>query len=173
MQPKHFKQFLCFLTANGKPPRALPGILREFDPPEIKRKTATYRAGDVLAERKVKMGLEPMAVKLTFDELPQEVLDDFGICDNTAVRVRIVASADGNCEFEQHEWVMDGAWDNVKQGKLKAGDITTTEAELEIEIYQYLINNAEKLFVDFSKGIERANGVDITANTRANLDLPY
>lgn len=171
--PKHFKQFICYLSAAGKPPRALKGTLSEFEPPEHKRKTQTYRAGEVLGERKVKTGLEPMSAKFVFEELPQEVIDDFGICDNKAVRARVLASADGDCVYEQHEWVMEGAWDSVKTGKLKAGDATTTEAELEIEIYSYFIDGVEKRFIDFAAGIERSNGKDLTAQTRANLELPY
>lgn len=170
MAGKTSKSFIPFI--NGK---AFPRLLADFEPPERKRKTDNYRAGDMLADRKVNTGEEPRSAKFTWVDLPDEVLNQYGICAGDDVRVRVVSSEEGltDCDNDQLEYVMVGQWDSIKREKLEGGKVIKYTCELDVEEYTENRNNIEREYWHKSLSIHRVGGVDRLEQRRRNLEMPY
>ena len=163
------KAFLAYIGY-----KAFTGRVSEFSPPELKEKSAKFRAGEMLGETDVNLGVETPECEITFEDVPEEVLIKFGICNSTAVRLRVLASEESeSCDFNQREYVCVGRWTSVKPDKLKPGDSHKFTAKLLCNEYSELINGRELIYLDIIRGIHRANGVDLTAKRRAALGLPY
>ncbi len=163
------KAFLAYI--NGK---AFNGRVSEFSPPELKEKSQKFRAGEMLGETDVNLGLETPECEIVFEEVPSEVLAQFGICNSTAVRLRVRASEESeSCDFNAREYICVGRWTSVKTDKLKGGDSTKCTAKLSCNEYSELLNGRELQYIDIARGIHRADGVDLTARRRAALGLPY
>lgn len=169
MTPNRIKAYTAFVNA-----KSMQGKVTEFDPPELKEKSMSFRAGEMLGEVDVNMGMEKMEASITFEEVVNDVLLQFGICNGTAVRLRVTASEESeSCDFNQREWICVGRWTSVKTGNLKAGDATKFVCKIAINEYSELFNGKELQYIDMARGIHRVNGEDITAKRRQALDLSY
>lgn len=167
--PRTIKAYLAWI--NGSP---MIGKVAEFDPPELKEKEADYRAGEMVGEIAVSLGIDKMESSIVFEEIPEEALNTFGICKHNEVRLRVTASEESeDCDFSQQEWMLVGRWNSIKPDKLKAGDMTKCTCKLRVAEFTESRNGKELVFIDVAKGIWRSGGEDRTAERRKALGLPY
>lgn len=89
--PRTIKAYLAWI--NGVP---MIGKVAEFDPPELKEKEADYRAGEMVGEIGVSLGIDKMESSIIFEEIPEEALKTVGICKHNEVRLRVTASEESD-----------------------------------------------------------------------------
>lgn len=172
--PRKHQAFKAYISSDGSDPTPLPGIVAEFEPPTKKRTTQDYRAGDMLGKRKVNFGEEQREATIVFEDLPDELVKQWADCGNSPIRLRVVSSEEVDyCDVSQHEYVMDGYWDEIKTEKLQAGEKTNHTCKLEVEIYAEYRDGEELEFWDKELSIHRVGGEDMTAKRRKALELPY
>ncbi len=169
MRAKKVKAYLAYINE-----QSFVGKVSEFSPPELKLKTGNYRAGEMLGEIDINLGVDKLEAEIVFEEISETVLNAFGICNYGNVRLRVMASEESEmCDFSQHEWVCVGHWISVKTDKLKSGDSVKSTCKLQVAEYTESRDGNELQHIDLARGIHRAGSQDLTARRRAALGLGY
>lgn len=151
---------------------AYPGIVSDYKPPNLKMKSASYRASTMLGEVHVDLGVETPTCELTFEGEITAIKEMMGICNAQSTIIRIKASAENDmCGYSTYEHKLVGRWEEVDMGSWKAGESTKTTYKATLTEFTELVDGKEIYFVNVPKGEMRSGGIDRTAQRRAAIGM--
>ncbi|MET4733480.1 P2 family phage contractile tail tube protein [Thalassospira sp. MBR-102] len=169
MLPMIIKNWNAFIDGVG-----YVGIAEEVVTPVLERVTESYRAAGMLGEIELDLGVEAMKLEMTLAQFDKNVLQQFGIRDASGVGVRLMAagkadSADSN--VDAIEISVRGRWKKIDPGTLKAGDLAKMKVEMPLTYFKYTLNGNVLVEIDMITGLEKVNGVDLSAALRQALGM--
>lgn len=164
--PFKLKNFTKFNEGNN-----FLGQVAEIEVPKLVLKTEQYRAGGMLGEIDINLGLEKLEMTTKYGGLVLGVMRQFGMVGVAGVMERFV----GYYQEEETgvavavEIVTRGMHTELDLGTAKAGDNTEHSVKSTLTYFKMLVDGAPAIEVNMVTGLFIVGGVDRTAAMRAAL----
>jgi uncharacterized protein len=167
MIPASLKNFNVIF--DGTP---LTGLAEEVVLPKLTRKMDDYQGGGMLGPVSLDMGLDAMALEITFAEFQAIVLKSWGVLDVSGINVRFMGAA--YAEDSQHtvqaiEVSVRGRLKEIDKGTAKRGDRSKMKTTMPLTYFKYSVNGEPYIEIDLIAGTEIVGGVDRAAAVRSAL----
>lgn len=171
MLPRKVKFFQLFVDGRG-----YAGEGEEFTVPKLTRKMEEYRAGGMQGPIDIDLGVEKIEADFTLGEYNEDIMRQWGICDNAGVKLRLMASTERDdqiCEVTPHEIVMHGRWKEIDSGTWKGGDSSTMKVSVTISYLKWIINGDDFIEIDLPNVIFVVDGEDRLLIHRQAIGMTY
>ena len=153
------------VSINGK---GYLGLAETLDLPELKAITTDVHGAGMTIKNKVVTGYEPLTCKITFLEICPNVFATFGLGDVVGV---ICKAALGTSDAEPLTAIMHGRFHELTTETFKMGEISKTNAVMDVKRYTLLRNNIPITVIDTENNILNFKGIDPLTKTREILGV--
>lgn len=148
------------------------GQINEMTLPKLAIKAEAYRAGGMIGEVDVDLGLEKLEVEIKAGGYMTELIKQFGGSINSVpFRFMGAYQKDDTDETDAIEVVMRGRFTEIDGGNSKVGDDTEHNFKASLTYYKLVMNGEEIVEVDMLNSIYRVAGQDRMAAARAAVGL--
>ena len=148
------------------------GQVTEITQPKLAMKLEAYRAGGMIGEVKVNLGIEPLDVQFKMGGYMTELLKKFGgSIDGTALRFAGAYQQDDTEEVTSIELVMRGRFGEIDNGTSKPGDDTEQSYTVPLTYYKIIENGKDIIEIDLLNSIFVVDGNDRLAEHRAAIGI--
>lgn len=169
MLPRTLKNFNLIVDGRG-----YAGRIEELTLPKLSRKMEEFRGGGMNAPVEIDMGMEKLECEFTLAEYNEDVLKLWGLTDAAGCSLKFKGSLeadDASSTQTPVEVIVRGRWRELDMGGWKGGDKATLKVTVAVSYYKYNASGQDLIEIDVPGMIEKVNGVDRLAATRANLGL--
>ncbi|MCK3655818.1 phage tail protein [Pasteurellaceae bacterium Macca] len=166
--PRKLKLFNVFLDGNHYQGQAVAITL-----PKLTSKVEAYRAGGMMGEVDVDLGLEKLELEHTYGGIMPEIFKQFGLANIDGAMVRFSGSyqRDDTGETDAVDIVMRGRHTEIDGGESKSGDDTEFKVKSSLTYYKLTINGADVVEIDMLNTVFKVDGQDRYAQHRKNIGL--
>ncbi|MDC7675388.1 phage major tail tube protein [Asticcacaulis machinosus] len=149
------------------------GQIPEVTLPNIALKLVDYRAGGMLSEAKIEMGVEPIEFEWKAGGLLVDAYRQFGVPTLDGTQLRWVGGyqSDDTNKWTRVEIVMRGRHGQIAPGTAKAGELGDKTITTHCPYYRLEIDGRTVIEIDILAPTLIIDGVDRLAGMRAALDL--
>lgn len=149
------------------------GEVTEITLPKLAIKTEDYRAGGMLGDVAIDLGIEKLEMEVKFGGLMVEMKEFFGSPNIDGVALRYAGSyqREDTGEVDAVEVVTRGRYTEIDGGNAKAGDDTEETYKTALTYYKLIVNGKELIEIDLINDIYMVNGKDRLAEHRKALGL--
>lgn len=149
------------------------GETTEVTLPKLTVKTEAYRAGGMIGEIDVDLGLEKLEMEHTYGGPIRQVYSQFGLAKTAGVLLRFMGAfqRDDTGDVDAVEVVVRGRHTEIDPGTAKAGDDTTFKVKSSLSYYKLVINSQTVVEIDMERMIYIVDGVDRYADHRQAVGL--
>lgn len=149
------------------------GQATEVTLPKIAIKGEDYRAGGMIGDVVIDLGLEKLEAEIKFGGFMVEMRQFFGAAKIDAVPLRYAGSyqRDDTGEVQSVEVVMRGRYTEIDGGNSKSGDDTEETYKAALTYYKLTVDGKELIEVDLLNTVYKVNGEDRLAEHRAAIGL--
>ncbi|MEH8047271.1 phage major tail tube protein [Gallibacterium anatis] len=149
------------------------GEVTEVNLPKLAIKTEDYRAGGMLGDVAIDLGIEKLEMEVKFGGLMSEMKEFFGSPNIDGVALRYAGSyqRDDSGEVEAVEVVTRGRYTEIDGGSSKSGDDTEETYKAALTYYKLIVNGKDLIEIDLINDIYVVNGKDRLAEHRKAIGL--
>lgn len=149
------------------------GQVNEVTRPKLAIKAESYRAGDMLGEVDINLGLEKLEAELKFGGHMADMRALFGSAEISGVLLRLSQSyeRDDTGEVNAVELVMRGRYTEIDPGNAKVGDDTEETYKASLTYYKEIVNGKTLIEIDLLNHVFVVNGVDRLKEHRRAIGL--
>lgn len=166
--PRVLKNFTVFINGSHEGT-----VVKSVTLPVLERKMEEVRTGPMLGPVKVPLGLNAMSMEITAAEENVAALSAWASTSHSGTIWRFASahSSDSAEDTQAIGILARGKMSKVDFGSAEAGNLKESKYTLELSLYSRLVNGLEQIYIDMINGIERVNGVNISAPYIAALGL--
>ena len=162
--PRTTKFFACFVEAEHA------ADVNKYSPPNLKMKTEDFRAGGMIGEVGIEMGIDKLESELTTQGHNTTMLASFGgTIAGKSVRLVEMVQADDVAQPTGVEYAMRGRFTEQDKGDTEAGKLTEHKHTFLATYFKHTDNTKVLAEVDMLNGVYIINGDDRLAQARAIL----
>ena len=144
----------------------------KYSPPALKMKTEEFRAGAMVGEVDIDMGLDKLECSITTEGHNTNLLKAFGgLISGTTVRLVEMVQADDTAEATGVEYAMRGRFVEQDKGNTEAGKKTEHEHKFVATYFKHTDNGQQIAEVDMLSSIYSVNGEDRMEKARSILGI--
>lgn len=149
------------------------GQATELSLPKLAIKSEDYRAGGMIGDVVVDLGLEKLEAEVKFGGFMTEMRKFFGAAKIDAVPLRYAGSyqQDDTGEVQAVEVVMRGRYTEIDGGNSKVGDDTEETYKIALTYYKLTVDGQDLIEIDLINNVYIVNGVDLLAEHRKAIGL--
>ena len=149
------------------------GEVTEVNLPKLAIKTEDYRAGGMLGDVAIDLGIEKLEMEVKFGGLMSEMKEFFGSPNIDGVALRYAGSyqREDTGEVEAVEVVTRGRYTEIDGGSSKSGDDTEETYKAALTYYKLIVNGKDLIEIDLINDIYVVNGKDRLAEHRKAIGL--
>lgn len=164
--PKTLKNFILFIDGDN-----YAGEVPETTLPKLGIVTEEYRAGGMLGNVDLDMGLEKLEMSFKAGGLLTSVLRQFGIANLSGVQLRFAGAyqADDTGDVMSAELVARGRHKEIDYGTAKVGEKTEMSVSSTLTYLKWTIDGNVEIEIDVLNNVFLVNGVDRMAEIRLAL----
>jgi P2 family phage contractile tail tube protein len=166
--PRVLKQFLLYNEG-----AAYLGEVPTVTLPKLATKNEAYRAGGMLGEVEIDMGLESLKLEWTAGGWLTDAIKQFGITQHDGVMLRFAGAIQSpDSELAQAvEVVVRGRHSEVDFGSAEAAKKTEHKYITTCSYYKLTVAGEELVEIDLVRGIFAVGGIDRNASLRAAMGV--
>lgn len=166
--PRKLKQMNLFVDGNS-----YHGQATEITVPKLAIKAEAYRAGGMLGEVDIDLGLEKLEIEHKYGGIMPEIFRQFGEVKIDGVLLRFAGSyqRDDTGDIEPVEVVVRGRHAEIDPGNAKMGDDTEHTVKSSLTYYKLTVNGEDIIEIDMVNMVYIVNGNDRMAEHRAAIGL--
>jgi len=147
--------------------------IEELTPPKLMDQSETTKAGGLIAEYDVSLGLQKLEASLKLNSLQKEAMKLVGLAPGVHKRITFrghaVSEIDGSTG--DHVIVLEGRL-QFDPGNWVAQSAAKTDYKLaSVLFYKHTINGDVVYHIDLKNMVQIVNGIDQMADTRSSLGL--
>ncbi len=159
----------CIVHVDGRPKL---GEMEECRLPVPEINLDEYRAGGFDAPIDIDLGMKKLDVEYTLFSVDPASMTLFGLYPGNLVPLDIYGHLVGESGASRRVWAhMDCMLIKCDLGTWTPGKRAMLKVHANVRFMQLMHGNQEIYYIDIVNGIRRINGVDITADMRANLGI--
>lgn len=149
------------------------GEVNEVTLPKLAIKSEDYRAGGMLGDVVIDLGIEKLEMEVKFGGFMTEMKAFFGSPNIDGVALRYAGSyqRDDTGEVDAVEIVARGRYTEIDDGNAKSGDDTESTYKVALTYYKLIVNGNELIEIDLLNTIYVVNGKDRLAEHRKAIGL--
>lgn len=149
------------------------GVAEEVELPKLTAKIEDYRAGGMLGEVGVNLGLEKLELTHKYAGIVPELLSGFANPQIDSELIRFAGSyqRDDTGDIHAVEVLMRGRHAEIDGGNSKAGEKTETSIKSNLTYYKLTIDGKEVIEIDLLNTVFKVDGEDRYAKHRAAIGL--
>lgn len=149
------------------------GIANEVELPKLAMKIEDYRAGGMIGEVGINLGLEKLELTHKYAGIVPELFSGFAsdTIDSELIRFAGSYQRDDTGEVSAVEIVMRGRHTELDGGNSKAGEKTETSIKSALTYYKMTIDGKEMIEIDMLNNVLRIEGKDRYEKHRAAVGL--
>lgn len=149
------------------------GEVTEVILPKLAIKGEDYRAGGMIGDVFIDLGVQKLEMEVKFGGLMTEMIELFGMATIDGVALRYAGSyqREDSGEIESVEVVCRGRYAEIDNGTSKTGDDTTETYKAALTYYKLILGGKEIIEIDFINDIFMVNGKDRLAEHRKAIGL--
>lgn len=149
------------------------GQATEVTLPKLAIKAEDYRAGGMIGDVVVDLGLEKLEAEIKFGGFMDEMKKFFGAAKIDAVPLRFAGSyqRDDTGEVKAVEVVMRGRYTEIDGGNSKVGDDTEETYKAALTYYKLTVDGTELIEIDLINNVYKVNGEDRLEQHRKAIGL--
>lgn len=167
MLPRTLRNFSLFVDGRG-----YAGRVTEMNTPAISIATEEFRAGGLDVPAEIDMGMEALELSFTLAEYDPDVLNQFGLIDQNAVRVTARGALMRNGENAVS--IVMNATGHIKEydpGAFEAGAITEAAFTMGLRYYRLEVAGGTVHEIDVENMTRVINGADQLTSIRAAMGI--
>lgn len=152
---------------------AYQGVAQEVELPKLAMKIEDYRAGGMIGEVGINLGLEKLELTHKYAGIVPELFTGFASdqIDSELVRFAGAYQRDDTGEVSAVEIVMRGRHTEMDGGNSKAGEKTETSIKSALTYYKMTIDGKEIVEIDMLNSVLKIEGKDRYEKHRAAIGL--
>ncbi|WP_249962228.1 phage major tail tube protein [Histophilus somni] len=169
MLPKIIKDAILSVEGIG-----YAGRIESITWPKLARKMEDFQAGGMNGPIAVDMGSEKLEMEFELAEQAAELIRLWGVCNASAHRFRINASAESDnpgCEGNAIEVIAFGRLREIDFGGFKPAEKSTVKFTADLTALTYKNDGELILDIDHVNSVLVVNGVDLLKKRRENLRM--
>lgn len=149
------------------------GIATEVELPKLNSKIEDYRAGGMIAEVGINLGLEKLEITHKYAGIIPEILKGFGAAKIDQELIRFAGSyqRDDTGEVDAVEVLMRGRHTEIDGGNSKVGDNTETSVKSALTYYKLTINSKDMIEIDLLNSVFVVEGKDLMKEHRHAIGI--
>lgn len=149
------------------------GIAEEVELPKLAMKIEDYRAGGMIGEVGINLGLEKLELTHKYAGIVPELFTGFAseTIDSELVRFAGSYQRDDTGEISAVEIVMRGRHTELDGGNSKAGEKTETSIKSALTYYKMTVDGKEMVEIDMLNSVLKIDGKDRYEKHRAAVGL--
>lgn len=149
------------------------GVAEEVELPKLAMKIEDYRAGGMIGEVGINLGLEKLELTHKYAGIVPELFTGFAsdTIDSQLIRFAGSYQRDDTGEVSAVEIVMRGRHTELDGGNSKAGEKTETSIKSALTYYKMTIDGKEMIEIDMLNSVLNIEGKDRYAKHRAAVGL--
>ena len=149
------------------------GEATEVTLPKVTTKTEDYRAGGMVGDVAINMGLEKLEMDVKFGGMMIELRKLFGEpkIDGTMLRFAGAYQKDDTGEVDAIDVVVRGRFTEIDGGNAKAGDNTEDSFKAQLTYYKLEMAGEKIMEIDLINQVFEVNGEDRLKEHRAAIGL--
>ncbi|MGR6981222.1 phage major tail tube protein [Testudinibacter sp. P27/CKL/0425] len=149
------------------------GQATEVTVPKLAMKSEAYRAGGMLGEVDIDLGVEKLEIEHKYGGIIPEIFAQFGEAKIDGVLLRFAGSyqREDTGDIEPAEVVVRGRHVEIDPGNAKVGDDTEHTVKSSLTYYKLTINGTDLVEIDMVNMVYIVNGNDRMAEHRAAIGL--
>lgn len=152
---------------------AYQGVAEEVELPKLAMKIEDFRAGGMIGEVGINLGLEKLEMTHKYAGIVPELFTGFAspTIDSELIRFAGAYQRDDTGDVSAVEIVMRGRHTELDGGNSKAGEKTETSIKSALTYYKMTIDGKEVLEIDLINSVFKVDGKDRYEKHRAAIGL--
>lgn len=149
------------------------GVAEEVELPKLNMKIEDYRAGGMIGEVGINLGLEKLELTHKYAGIVPELFKGFASdrIDSELIRFAGAYERDDTGEVSAVEVLMRGRHTEMDGGNSKAGDKTETSIKSALTYYKMTVDGKEIVEIDMLNSVLKIEGKDMYEKHRAAIGI--
>lgn len=149
------------------------GEVEEMELPKLTSKIEDYRAGGMMGEVGINLGIEKLELTHKYAGIIPEIFSGFAAAeiDKNVIRFAGSYQRDDTGEILPVEVLMRGRHTEIDSGSSKTGEKTELTVKSALTYYKLIINGTDKIEIDLLNTVLKVDGKDLYADHRKAVGL--